>query len=92
MGFLYILKCSDSSLYVGSTNNINARFIQHQNGIGSAYTRRRRPVKLIFIQQFTSLEEAFWTEKKIKRWSRKKKLALIQSEFNRLVEFSRKTM
>jgi putative endonuclease len=92
MGFLYILKCSDSSLYVGSTSNIQARITQHQNGIGSAYTRRRRPVTLIFIQQFTSLEEAFWKEKQIKRWSRKKKLALIESKFNRLIEFSRKSI
>lgn len=71
MGFLYILKCADNSLYVGNTNDIENRVIQHQNGIGSTYTRRRIPVMLIFVQQFTSLELAFWKEKQIKRWSKK---------------------
>lgn len=80
--YVYILKCKDQSLYVGVTNNISRRFIEHSKGINeSCFTFKRRPVELIFYQEFNNIEEAISYEKKIKKWSRKKKLALANGDF-----------
>ncbi len=79
MGWVYILECADGTLYVGSTNNIAARLEQHQEGRGAAYTKRRRPVRLIWLGRFDRVDDAFAFEKKIQGWSRAKKLALIES-------------
>ncbi|MGS2740915.1 GIY-YIG nuclease family protein [Sinomicrobium sp. M5D2P17] len=76
--FVYIVKCSDDSLYTGLTNNLERRIKEHNNGLNKdSYTYRRRPVKLIFHQEFMQFEQAEIFEKKLKKWSRKKKLALI---------------
>ena len=83
--YVYILKCSDSLLYVGLTNNMQRRFEEHENGINkSCFTFKRRPVKLIFNQVFNDIEQAIFFEKKIKKWSSKKKLALANGDFDML--------
>jgi|TARA_R110000751_G_scaffold247956_1_gene347720 putative endonuclease len=76
--FVYILKCSDESLYTGITNNLEKRFKEHQNGLKrSSYTYRRRPLKLIFQQEFSDVLQAIYFEKKLKGWTRAKKQSLI---------------
>jgi putative endonuclease len=76
-----MLKCNDDSLYVGVTNDITHRFDEHQNGTNSkAYTCKRRPVTLVYSSQFNDIHEAIHWEKVIKRWSRKKKEALIRND------------
>jgi putative endonuclease len=87
--WLYILKCADGSYYTGSTNNLPLRLAQHDAGEGCAYTRRRLPVKLVFAQEFPSEHQAFLRERQVKGWSRAKKEALIEGDFERLVELSR---
>lgn len=80
-----MLKCSDSLLYVGLTNNIQRRFEEHENGINkNCFTYKRRPVELIFNQVFNDVEQAIFFEKKIKKWSSKKKLALANGDFDML--------
>ena len=77
--YTYILKCSDKSLYTGWTNNLDKRVEDHNSGKGAKYTRSRRPVVLAYYEQFDTKEEAMRREWEIKRLTRKKKLALIQS-------------
>ncbi|MCB0478793.1 MAG: GIY-YIG nuclease family protein [Crocinitomicaceae bacterium] len=87
--YMYILECSDDSFYVGSTIDLSLRIIEHNSGIGANYTKKRIPVKLIYNEEFDSIEEAFLREKQVQKWSRKKKIALIKGEFDRLKELSR---
>jgi putative endonuclease len=87
--WLYILKCADGSYYAGSTTNLSLRLTQHQAGEGSVYTRGRLPVELVYVQEFQSEHEAFLRERQVKGWSRAKKEALIDGDFEALVELSR---
>lgn len=83
--FVYILLCSDGLTYTGITNDIARRIMEHETGSSkSSFTFKRRPVKLIFQQEFNEVEQAIFFEKKIKNWSAKKKLALASGEFNLL--------
>ncbi|GAA2119357.1 GIY-YIG nuclease family protein [Nocardioides bigeumensis] len=84
MAWVYILRCSDDSYYVGSTTNIEARLYQHQVGEGAAYTRRRRPVELVWSCQFERVDEAFAFEKRVQNWSRAKREALIEGRWDDL--------
>jgi putative endonuclease len=80
MFFVYILKCSDGSLYVGCTNDLERRLDQHNNSKwGAHYTKIRRPVNMIYYESFSTLKEARKRESEIKGWRREKKLALIAS-------------
>ncbi len=83
--YIYILKCSDGLLYTGFTNNVERRFLEHQKGENkSSFTYRRRPVELIFYQEFNDVNQAIYFEKKLKKWSAKKKLALANGDFDML--------
>jgi len=84
MPYLYILQCVDGSYYTGSTWDIRKRLMEHQNGIGANYTKRHRPVKLVYCEQFNRIDSAFYREKQIQNWSHAKKKALIESDTNQL--------
>lgn len=75
----YILKCNDDSLYTGWTNDITHRLKMHNEGKGAKYTRGRGPVKLVYLEEFETKQEAMSREAKIKRLSRKEKLLLIET-------------
>jgi putative endonuclease len=76
--FTYILKCADDTLYVGCTNDLEKRVHQHNHSPrGAHYTKIRRPVVLLYSEQFETLGEARKREAEIKRWDRKKKLELV---------------
>ncbi len=83
-GFMYILKCSDGSFYTGSTQDLERRFQQHQNGEGAQHTKNRLPVELVYFEHFAKVQDAFYREHQIKGWSRKKKLALIEGRIDDL--------
>lgn len=76
-GWMYILLCSDGSYYTGSTNDLERRLSQHQKGEGANHTKKRLPVKLIYFEEFERIDLAFYREKQIQGWSRRKKEALI---------------
>ena len=81
--YVYILKCSDGLNYTGITNNISRRFEEHQTGLNkNCFTFKRRPLKLIFKQEFNAINQAIYFEKKIKNWSGKKKIALADGDFD----------
>ncbi|WP_245633026.1 GIY-YIG nuclease family protein [Luteipulveratus mongoliensis] len=58
MAWTYILRCCDGSYYVGSTTDLERRLAQHQHGEGASYTRLRRPVELVWCQEFARVDEA----------------------------------
>ena len=77
MYFVYILECSDKTLYVGSTNDVERRLHQHNNlKSGAHYTKIRRPVILRYTESFESKGEALSREAKIKKLKREEKKAL----------------
>jgi putative endonuclease len=71
--FAYLARCCDGSLYTGSCTNIKAREIKHNEGEGARYTRKRRPVKIIYFEEVATLVEARRREAQIKGWTRIKK-------------------
>jgi putative endonuclease len=88
-GYTYILLCADGSYYTGSTKYLELRLKQHQAGEGAKHTKNRRPVKLVYFAEFSRIDEAFYREKQIQGWSRKKKQALIQGLPDRLSELAK---
>ncbi len=78
--FVYILRCNDLTLYVGSTNDIVRRLYQHNNlKSGATYTKGRRPVTLIYLESFKTFREARQREYALKCLTREEKLKLIQN-------------
>lgn len=88
--YVYIIECSDKSYYTGFTSNLDKRLQEHNIGLDeSAYTFQRRPIKLKWFEEFTDPDQAIIVEKQIKGWSRKKKTALIEEEWEKLVRYSK---
>ena len=89
--YLYILKCSDGTYYTGVSSNLDKRVLQHNLGINNdAYSFNRRPVVLVWYESFNNYYLAFEWETRIKKWSVKKKEALINGEFDLLKPLSKK--
>jgi len=83
--FLYILRCSDHSYYVGTTRgSLETRVSQHDTGYFGGYTATRRPVKLVFAEEFEIITDAIAAERQIKGWHRAKKEALIGGDLELL--------
>jgi predicted GIY-YIG superfamily endonuclease len=77
----YMLHCDDRSFYVGHTDALEQRVAQHEQGLGGSHTATRLPVKLVWSQEFGTRVEALEAERKLKGWSRAKKLALIRGDW-----------
>jgi putative endonuclease len=79
--FVYIVRCSDGAYYVGSTRTtLDDRVAQHNAGSFDGYTARRRPVTLVFAQEFDRITDAIAAERQLKGWRRAKKEALIRGD------------
>ena len=89
MPYTYMLKCSDGTFYTGSTWNLEKRVWDHQSGKGAKYTKSRLPVTLVYCEEYKHIGEAYQREKQIQGWSHRKKQALIDRDFERLVVFSK---
>ena len=81
---VYILRCVDYSYYVGHTDDLQRRIAQHHAGEIPGYTQGRRPVRVVFAQEFATREEALAAERQLKGWSRAKKEALILENWERV--------
>jgi putative endonuclease len=88
-GYMYILLCSDGSYYTGSTNDLRRRLEQHQNGEGANHTKKRLPITLLYYEEYSRIDEAFYREKQIQGWSRKKKEALMEGNADLLPELAK---
>jgi len=84
MPYMYILECADGSYYTGSTKDLERRLWEHQNGLGANHTAKRLPVKLVFCEECDRIDDAFYREKQVQGWSRKKKEALMASDYNQI--------
>jgi putative endonuclease len=91
-GWTYILRCSDDSLYVGSTSydDVTVRVMEHNAARYVGYTAARRPVTLIWSKRFDELTQAHAIERQLKGWSRAKKLALIAGDLDLVKNLSRR--
>jgi predicted GIY-YIG superfamily endonuclease len=87
-GYMYILECSNGQYYTGSTKDLDKRLAEHQAGEGSNFTKKHLPVKLVYYEIFQRIDEAFYREKQVQGWSRKKKHALISGVTNQLHQFA----
>ena len=87
--FVYIVECKDGSYYTGVTSELAKRINEHNLGFYSGYTSSRLPVKLVYSNRFTNVNDAINAEKQIKVWSRAKKEALIIGDYDLLKLLSR---
>lgn len=92
MCYVYILCCVDGSFYVGWTRNLDDRVRTHNEGRGSTYTSRRRPVRLVYSETFRYEADAIHRESQLKRWSAAKKESLIMGDVQKLKRLSKPRM
>ena len=78
MWYVYILLCSDGSLYTGISNNPKVRFEDHKNGKGGRYTRSHKPIKLLYTEELGSKSAALKRESQIKSWPRAEKIRILK--------------
>ena len=91
MPYVYIVRCCDDTYYVGSTWDLDGRLWQHNHSPdGAVYTRRRRPVELVWNAEFDSIEQAFAFEKRLSGWRREKKEAVIAGDYDALIELAKR--
>jgi predicted GIY-YIG superfamily endonuclease len=88
--FAYMLRCSDGTYYVGHTDELERRLAEHETGATGGYTATRRPIRLVWFQEFPTREEAKSVEAQLKKWSRRKKEALIERKIDELKDAARK--
>ena len=89
MPWTYLLRCADNSFYVGSTRDPEARLEQHSVGHDDAYTATRRPVQLVWAQEFEHIEDAWAAERQIHGWGRARKQALTDGRITDLKALAR---
>jgi putative endonuclease len=88
--FVYMVLCDDGSYYTGITNDPDRRAAQHNEGFDPrCYTFTRRPVRLVYTNEFHEVDDAIRFEKQLKGWSRKKKAALVRGDWETIVALSR---
>jgi len=90
MPHMYILECADHSFYVGSTRDLGLRLEQHSAGSVPSYTSTRLPVRLVYVEEFDHVHEAYAREKQVQGWGRAKRVALIEGRIGDLAGLSRR--
>jgi predicted GIY-YIG superfamily endonuclease len=86
--WVYMLRCADNSFYIGHTDNLETRIARHACGDCAGYTSSRRPVHLVYSQEFQTRDEALQAERQIKGWSRAKKQALIDGDWKHIQQLA----
>jgi putative endonuclease len=88
--YVYIIKCADNTYYTGMTNNISRRWQEHCYGEENknSYTYSRKPLKLAFYESFNDVNQAFKFERKLKKWSKAKKEALIDKNWDKVKQLA----
>ncbi|EDP97843.1 GIY-YIG nuclease family protein [Kordia algicida OT-1] len=84
-----VLECGNRSYYTGSTKYLAKRFMQHAKGEGANHTKKHQPVKLVYVEEYNRIDTAFYREKQVQGWSRKKKEALIAGMPEKLHELAK---
>ena len=89
-GYMYILLCSNGKYYTGSTKDLEKRWQEHLSGNGANFTKKYPPVKLVYYEEYDRIDNAFYREKQVQGWGRKKKEALINGNFDDLPQLAKK--
>ncbi len=89
--YVYMLRCGNGTYYVGHTDDLTARLLQHESGVGANYTAKHLPVELVWSNEFQDREQAKRVEKQLKGWSRAKKEALMAGDWDRIQELAQAT-
>ena len=89
MPFMYILECVDGRYYTGSTWDLEKRLWEHQNGFGANFTKKHLPVKLVYFEECAQMVDAYRREKQIQGWSHRKKKALIEENWEKVVVYAK---
>jgi len=89
MFFVYVLECGDGSFYVGQTHDLSQRVKAHNDGNAAKFTRERRPVHLVYVENLPTRELAVRRERQLKGWTHAKKRALIHGDVDQLRKLSR---
>ena len=87
---MHILLCADGSYYCGSTIDLDRRMIQHNPGRVANHTAKRLAVELIYFEEYSRIDQAFYREKQMQGWSGKKKEAVMRGDFELLPELAKK--
>ncbi|HJU12546.1 MAG TPA: GIY-YIG nuclease family protein [Candidatus Binataceae bacterium] len=77
--YVYIMTSRTGALYIGVTNNLARRIYEHKHGLLPGFTRKYKIDNLVYIEEFDRADEAIAREKQLKGWTRKRKLALVES-------------
>ena len=89
VAYTYILECANGEYYVGSTTDMERRLKEHQAGLGGRFTKEHLPVKLIYTEEYQTIDQAFRRERQLHGWSRAKKEALMRGDLELLKELSK---
>ena len=89
MWYVYITECGNGTLYVGLTDNVERRFEEHASGRGGQYTSRNRPERILYKEGFELKFQGEAREIQLKRWSKAKKIALVNGNFGQLSSLSK---
>ncbi|MFT4601997.1 MAG: putative endonuclease [Arenicella sp.] len=87
-GFVYILLCSNDTLYTGSTIDLERSIEEHISGLGVNYTKKYRPIELLYTEKYVHVALAFKREEQIQGWSQPKKWALVRGDLEELHDLS----
>jgi putative endonuclease len=87
---MYILKCADGTFYTGSTKDLERRLNEHRIGEGADYTRKRLPVELFHYEEYQNIKDAYYREQQVKKWSKSKKIALKNYDWESVSKFGKK--
>jgi len=87
--WVYILRCRDGSYYTGHTDDLDKRLWEHAEGLAADWTRRRRPMELVWCDWAGERYEALAFERRVKNWSRAKKEALIAGDWKKVGHFAK---
>ena len=90
MPYMYILQCADDSYYTGSTWDLDRRLEEHKAGEGAYHTSKKLPVELVYYEEYDRIDDAFYREKQIQKWVRKKKIALVEGRLHDLPKLAKK--
>jgi putative endonuclease len=88
-GYTYILKCANGAYYIGSTTDLERRMWEHDHCEGANFTKKHLPVKLVYVEEYNRIDDAFNREQQLKGWTRAKKEALINGDKDSLKNLSK---
>ena len=88
-GYVYILECANNKYYIGSTNNLQLRLLEHETEGGAQYCKIHPPFKLVYIEEYDRIDKAFDREQQLKKWSHAKKEALVKGDLELLKQLSK---